>query len=78
MRSGGYFWAARAVMADKHPERVNAMLKAAAKESESFYGLLARETLGMPVQETLRRDARDARRLDEIEDSCPMRAMPSS
>ncbi len=57
MRSGGYFWAARAVMADKHPERVNAMLKAAAKESETFYGLLARETLGMPVQDTLRRDA---------------------
>lgn len=57
MRSGGYFWSARAVMADHHPERVNALLKAAARETETFYGLIARETLGMPVQETLQRDA---------------------
>jgi soluble lytic murein transglycosylase-like protein len=57
MRSGGYFWSARAVMADKHPERVNALLKAAARETETFYGMLARETLGMSVQETLHRDA---------------------
>lgn len=56
MRSGGYFWAARATMADKHPERVNALLRAAAKESETFYGLLARESLGLSVQDVLRRD----------------------
>lgn len=57
MRSGGYFWSARAVIADKHPERATSLLKAAARETETFYGLLARETLGMPVQESLRRDA---------------------
>ncbi len=56
MRSAGYFWSARAVMADQRPERVNALLRAAAKESESFYGLLARETLGLPQQGALRRD----------------------
>ncbi|MBO9671441.1 MAG: lytic transglycosylase domain-containing protein [Sphingobium sp.] len=57
MKSGGYFWSARAVMADHHPERVNALLKAAARETETFYGMLAREQLGMSVQETLHRDA---------------------
>ncbi|MBO9576173.1 MAG: lytic transglycosylase domain-containing protein [Sphingobium sp.] len=57
MRSGGYFWSARATMADHHPERVNALLKAAAKESETFYGLLAAEQLGLSVHETLNRDA---------------------
>lgn len=57
MKSGGYFWAARATMADMHPERVNALLRAAAREEESFYGLLARETLGLGPAPTLRRDA---------------------
>jgi len=46
-RSGGYYWAARAMMADRHPERVDAMLRAAARDEESFYGMLARETLGL-------------------------------
>ena len=57
MRSGGYFWAARAMMADHHPEQVNSFLRAAAKEPETFYGLLARETLGLPIREALGRDA---------------------
>jgi len=57
MRSGGYFWSARAVMADHHPERVNGLLKAAAKESETFYGLLAREQLGLPIHDAFTRDA---------------------
>jgi soluble lytic murein transglycosylase-like protein len=56
MRSGGYFWAARALMADKHPERVNAMLRAAARDEETFYGLLARETLGLGPSPTLARE----------------------
>lgn len=56
MRSGGYFWAARATMADRHPERVNALLKAAAREEESFYGLMARETLGLSPSASLRRE----------------------
>jgi soluble lytic murein transglycosylase len=56
MRSAGYFWAARATMADRHPERVNELLRAAARESESFYGLLARESLGMAPAKLLPRD----------------------
>ena len=55
-RSGGYFWAARAVMADHHPERVNALLRAAAREDETFYGMLARETLGLGPSPSLRRE----------------------
>ena len=56
MRSGGYFWAARAMMADKRPERVNAMLRSAARDDESFYGLLARETLGLGPSPPLARE----------------------
>jgi len=55
-RSGGYFWAARAMMADRHPERVNALLRAAARDEESFYGLLARETLGLGPSPSLTRE----------------------
>lgn len=57
MKSGGYFWSARAVMANHHPEQVNALLRAAARENETFYGMLARETLGLPVQEALNKDS---------------------
>lgn len=56
MRSGAYFWAARAMMADRHPERVNALLRAAARDEETFYGLLARETLGLGPSPALARE----------------------
>ncbi|MBT2187669.1 lytic transglycosylase domain-containing protein [Sphingobium nicotianae] len=56
MRSGGYFWAARAVMADKHPERVSALLRSAARDEETLYGLLARETLGLGPSPSLTRE----------------------
>lgn len=56
MRSGGYFWAARANMAAKRPERVSALLRSAARDEESFYGLLARETLGLGSSATLTRE----------------------
>nr|WP_294851557.1 transglycosylase SLT domain-containing protein [uncultured Sphingomonas sp.] len=41
------FWAARAAQACRRPAAVNPLLLAAARSTESFYGLLARETLGM-------------------------------
>jgi soluble lytic murein transglycosylase-like protein len=56
IRSSGYFWSARAVMADQHPERVNALLRAAARDEETFYGLLARETLGLGPSKALQRE----------------------
>ena len=50
LRAGGYYWAARCEQAAGRPAGVEGLLKAAASSedgSESFYGLLARETLGM-------------------------------
>lgn len=46
MTAGGYYWAARAEQACKRPQAVQGLLKAAGTSAESFYGLLARETLG--------------------------------
>jgi soluble lytic murein transglycosylase-like protein len=50
LRAGAYYWAARAEQAAGRPRSVEPLLKAAAgapEASECFYGLLARETLGM-------------------------------
>lgn len=41
------FWAARAAQACHRPAAVTPLLLAASRSTESFYGLLARETLGM-------------------------------
>jgi len=52
LRAGAFYWAARAEQAAGRPASVERLLKAAAtpyEASESFYGLLARETLGMPT-----------------------------
>jgi soluble lytic murein transglycosylase-like protein len=46
MIAAGYYWTARAEQACRRPQAVQALLKAAAASPESFYGLLARETLG--------------------------------
>ena len=46
LSAGGYYWAARAEQACRRPGAVAPLLKAAARSPESFYGLLARETLG--------------------------------
>jgi soluble lytic murein transglycosylase len=53
LKAGGYYWAARAEQAAGRPASVERLLKAAAtsyEAPESFYGLLARETLGMPTR----------------------------
>ena len=53
LRAGGYYWAARAQQSCRRPTQVTPLLKAAAsadESPESFYGLLARESLGMPTQ----------------------------
>lgn len=46
--AAGRFWAARSDMAGGHPERVAAGLRAASRYGETFYGLLAGATLGLP------------------------------
>jgi soluble lytic murein transglycosylase len=46
LSAGGYYWAARSEQACRRPQAVEPLLKAAAASPESFYGLVARETLG--------------------------------
>ena len=41
------YWAARAAQAGRRPREVQSLLLIAANSGESFYGLLARETLGL-------------------------------
>jgi soluble lytic murein transglycosylase-like protein len=50
LRAGAYYWAARSEQACRRPRHVAPLLKAAAASAESFYGLLARETLGMDTR----------------------------
>jgi soluble lytic murein transglycosylase len=47
LAAAAYYWAARSEQACRHPQAVEPLLRAAARSAESFYGLLARETLGM-------------------------------
>lgn len=47
MVAAGYFWAARADMASGKPEKIDARLRSAARQSETFYGLLALQRLGL-------------------------------
>lgn len=44
------FWSARADMASGKPERVDAKLRAAARNTETFYGMLALSRLGMTAK----------------------------
>lgn len=46
MNAAGYYWTARSEQACRRPRSVAPLLRQAAKSPESFYGLLARETLG--------------------------------
>jgi soluble lytic murein transglycosylase len=53
LKAGGYYWAARAEQAAGRPGAVEPLLKAAAtapEATESFYGLVARETLGLSTK----------------------------
>jgi soluble lytic murein transglycosylase-like protein len=49
MRAAGAYWASRAYMACGEAEKVEPYLKQAARSDETFYGLLARESLGMAL-----------------------------
>ena len=45
--AAGAYWAARSEMACRRPQLVEGLMKQAARSPESFYGLVARQTLGM-------------------------------
>jgi soluble lytic murein transglycosylase-like protein len=47
LRAAAYYWAARAAVAAGEPASVQSRLRAAAANEETFYGLLAVETLGV-------------------------------
>jgi soluble lytic murein transglycosylase-like protein len=47
LRAAGLFWGARAAMAAKQPQFIQLKMQKAAQLSETFYGLLASEALGM-------------------------------
>lgn len=46
-RTAGLYWASRADMACGRPDLVSARLKSAAQHDETFYGMLARQVLGI-------------------------------
>ena len=48
-RAAGAYWAARANLVARNPENVNRWLLIAAVHPRTFYGLLARKSLGFPV-----------------------------
>ena len=50
LNAGAYYWAARSEQACRRPQSVAPLLKAAGRSNESFYGLLALETLGMDTR----------------------------
>ncbi|MCW3797435.1 lytic transglycosylase domain-containing protein [Sphingomonas sp. BN140010] len=50
LRAGGLYWAARSAMACRRPAEVNPLMRAAANMPETFYGMLARRTLGMDTR----------------------------
>ena len=50
LRAGGFYWAARSEQAVGRPRSVEPLLRNAAASAESFYGLIARETLGIDTR----------------------------
>jgi len=66
MQAAGAYWAARAWMNAGRPDQVQAYMRMAATHSDSFYGMLARETLAMeaPPART-RADERSVRQLEQ-------------
>jgi soluble lytic murein transglycosylase len=61
LKAAGLFWSARAAMAAKQPHQVQPRMQNAAQLPETFYGLLASESLGM---EPIARKAAKVSKLD--------------
>jgi soluble lytic murein transglycosylase-like protein len=52
LRTAGLYWSARADVKCGQPQKVQGKLQTAAKQSESFYGLLAAQALGMETSKS--------------------------
>ena len=50
MRAAGYYWAARANMKCRAPQNVQTLLRGASGYSETLYGILAAESLGLDAK----------------------------
>lgn len=61
LQAGGNYWAARAEMACRRPSAVTPLLRAAARLGETFYGMVAKRTLGMDPRVPAMTDRVDAR-----------------
>jgi soluble lytic murein transglycosylase len=69
LRAAAYYWAARAAVAAGEPAAVQSRLRAAAANEETFYGLLAVETLGVETnrqRENVRADRSAWRALEGL------------
>lgn len=64
--AGAAFWAARAHLYARQPEQVNRLLMVAADYPRTFYGLLARRILGLPMPFRWQADEADAAAVSEI------------
>lgn len=59
LTSAGAYWAGRAALRTRHPEEVSGFLHQAAEHPRTFYGLLARRALGLPIAFDWKRDTLD-------------------
>ena len=69
LRAAAYYWAARSAIAAGEPASVQPRLRAAAANEETFYGLLAAETLGVEPsrqRENVRADRSAWRTLEDL------------
>jgi soluble lytic murein transglycosylase-like protein len=64
--AAAYYWTARAAQASRRPSEVAPLLKAAARSPESFYGLMAREALGMDKRLPKSTSPRDMGRIEGL------------
>ncbi|HTK57954.1 MAG TPA: lytic transglycosylase domain-containing protein [Sphingomicrobium sp.] len=64
--AAAYYWTARAAQASRRPKEVAPLLKAAARSQESFYGLMAREALGMDKRLPKSATPRDLDRIEAL------------
>ncbi|MFL6756998.1 MAG: lytic transglycosylase domain-containing protein [Sphingomicrobium sp.] len=64
--AAAYYWTARAALASRRPQEVDGLLHVAARSQESFYGLLAREALGMDKRLPRTAPPRDLGRVEAL------------
>ena len=64
--AAAHYWTARAAQASRRSNEVDPLLRAAARSQESFYGLLAREALGMDKRLPKSSAPRDLDRVDAL------------